>query len=178
MIGGLPAILRSYRSHSFKVTDLLIMLFGCAAVIIPKVIGIAEVAGATSSDIPLLLLAISGFCAAAAMALPGLSGSLVLIIFGSYQYVIEAVNNVEIPILIIFACSVIAGILCCAKLMREIFTRFPRQTWALVLGLVIGSVIFLWPPLPDSIGRVLLAVAICLISFLPSYAISSATTAE
>lgn len=179
MIGGLPAIVRSYRSYSSKTTDLLIVLFGCAMVVVPRIAGITgATTGATDNTVSLLLLAISGFVAAVAMVLPGISGSLVLLIFGSYSYVLASINNFDIAILIVFALSVMAGMLCCAKLMRGIFTRFPRQTWALILGLVIGSIIFLWPPLPDSIGRTLLAVGILLIALLPSYFLSSTTATE
>lgn len=179
IIGGLPAIVRSYRTYPFRISDLFILLFGCAAVVVPRVagFGVGE-AGAIGTDISLLLLAISGFIAAAAMVLPGLSGSLVLLVFGSYSYVIAAVNNLNLPILMIFTISVAVGVLCCAKLMRETFTRFPRQTWALILGLVIGSVIFLWPPLPDSIGRALIAIVILLVALLPSYFLSLSTATE
>ena len=176
IIGGLPHIARSYRQYRFRFYDVIIFLCGVVVVVAPKILNIwaSDVIASGIDEVSTPLLILSGFVASVAMVLPGLSGSLVLLVLGSYSYVLSAINNFDIPVLIIFGLSVVVGIFSCAKLMRLIFKKMPRQTWALILGLVIGSIIFLWPALPSGIGRILLTIAAFVIGLAPSYMLSSA----
>lgn len=92
-----------------------------------------------------IYLAAISVVAAAAMIMPGLSGSLVLLILGGYQTVINAVDTMNIPILIPVAVGIVIGIVLCAKLITLCLKKWQRGTYAVILGLIVGSFYAIWP---------------------------------
>lgn len=95
--------------------------------------------------------AASGALAVSAMVLPGISGSLVLILLGQYVEVISAVSGLKtlqfdyLVFLSVFALGMGVGILLFARLVKFVFTRYYNQTMAFLTGLMIGSLYSLWP---------------------------------
>ena len=83
--------------------------------------------------------------AISAMVLPGISGSTLLLIFGLYIPIINAIkeflhlNLNYLPVLIIFGLGVITGILLVIKLIKMALEKFRPQTIYLIIGLMIGS---------------------------------------
>ena len=83
--------------------------------------------------------------AISAMVLPGISGSTLLLIFGLYIPIINAIkeflhlNLNYLPVLIIFGLGVITGILLVIKLIKTALEKFRPQTIYLIIGLMIGS---------------------------------------
>lgn len=90
--------------------------------------------------------------AAATMIIPGISGSFVMLLLGIYTSVLTAVSNFNIPVLIVVALGCMAGILACAKLIEKLFAKFPEQTYAGILGLMIGSIFIICPELSISLS--------------------------
>lgn len=108
-----------------------------------------------------LYVFVAGMIAIAAMVLPGISGSTLLLIFGLYAPVLNAVKSVitldfsYLPIVIIFALGVITGIISTIRLLRYLLNNYRSQMVYLILGLMIGSLypVFMGPttlkiPLP------------------------------
>ena len=54
---------------------------------------------------------LSGAIAISAMILPGISGSFILVLLGKYEYVLNAVHNLDLPVLIVFSLGCGIGIL-------------------------------------------------------------------
>ena len=83
--------------------------------------------------------------AISAMVLPGISGSTLLLIFGLYIPIINAIkeflhlNLSYLPVLIIFGLGVLTGILLVIKLIKMALKKFRPQTIYLIIGLMIGS---------------------------------------
>ena len=83
--------------------------------------------------------------AISAMVLPGISGSTLLLIFGLYIPIINAIkeflhlNLNYLPVLIIFGLGVITGILLVIKLIKMALEKFRPQPIYLIIGLMIGS---------------------------------------
>ena len=83
--------------------------------------------------------------AISAMILPGISGSTLLLIFGLYMPIINAIkeflhlNMDYLPILIIFGLGILAGIALVIKLVKKALEKFRSQTIYTILGLMIGS---------------------------------------
>jgi len=88
-------------------------------------------------------LAVMGAIAAIAMLIPGISGSFVLLILGTYQTVLQAVADFNIPLLIPIALGVGAGLVAGARLIAFLLERFPAPMYAFILGLVAGAVPYL-----------------------------------
>jgi putative membrane protein len=96
----------------------------------------------------------SAFCGAiaiSAMVLPGISGSLVMILMGEYFEVISAISGMKTLHLDYFvflgclAIGMLIGLLLFAKLVDFIFKRYYNITMSFLLGLMVGSLYTLWP---------------------------------
>lgn len=89
---------------------------------------------------------ISGMIAISAMVLPGISGSTILLIFGLYTPILNAIKQVlklnfdYLPALIIFAVGVLIGILVTVRIVRSLLRQFRAQTIYCIIGLMIGSI--------------------------------------
>jgi len=95
--------------------------------------------------------ALAGAIAISAMILPGLSGSLVLILLGQYYEVISAISglkSLQIDYFVFLAAvglGMIFGILAFARVIKFVFERFYNGTVAVLIGLTAGSLYALWP---------------------------------
>ncbi len=89
---------------------------------------------------------ISGMIAISAMVLPGISGSTILLIFGLYAPILNAIKQViklnfdYLPAIIIFGCGVLIGILVTVTMVRYLLRNFRSQTIYCIIGLMIGSI--------------------------------------
>ena len=91
------------------------------------------------------MLAAGGALAAVAMIIPGTSGSFLLLVIGLYRTVVQAVSELNIPLIMPLALGTVAGLLVGAALVRYLLAKAPRETYGAVLGLVAGSLIVLFP---------------------------------
>jgi len=94
---------------------------------------------------------ICGALAISATVLPGISGSLVLILLGSYFDVISAISALKtlnldtICYLGIFGLGVVLGGLMFARLVSFVMSRYYNATMGFLMGLMAGSLYTLWP---------------------------------
>ena len=89
-------------------------------------------------------LAISGAIAAAAMVVPGISGSLLLLLIGTYDTVLGAIRAGDFVLIGIFALGAIIGGLAATRGIQHVLRNYPRMTRSVIVGLLIGSVWVLW----------------------------------
>lgn len=100
---------------------------------------------------------IIGMIAISAMILPGISGSTLLLIFGLYIPIINAVkefltfNFSKTPYLFFFGFGIIIGILGIIRIVKYLLQKYRSQTIYLIIGLMIGSIyaIFMGPTTLD-----------------------------
>lgn len=88
---------------------------------------------------------ISGAIAICAMILPGISGSFILLILGKYTFIINALNERDLPVIIIFTLGCIAGLLSFSRLLSWLLKRFHNLMVAFLSGFMIGSLNKIWP---------------------------------
>ena len=98
-----------------------------------------------SENINLFYILICGIIASSAMILPGISGSLILVILGVYTLIINALNNVEYNIILVFLIGCLIGIINFSKIIKWLFHNYRDYTFSIMLGLVIGSIYTVWP---------------------------------
>ena len=98
-----------------------------------------------TDEISLLYILFSGIIASSAMILPGISGSLILVILGVYTYLIKALDNLELIIIFTFISGAIIGLLGFSKILKYLFNNHRDATYTIMLGLVIGSIENVWP---------------------------------
>lgn len=93
----------------------------------------------------------SGVVAVSAMVLPGVSGSLVLILLGQYFTVIRSISNIrslmvdEFALLGTFSIGMVVGLLVTARLVELALRKAHDGTMGFLTGLIIGSFYALWP---------------------------------
>lgn len=86
-----------------------------------------------------LKFAAVGFLAAFCLMLPGCSGSLIMLVFGTYYSVIEAIHSLNFKIIITVGIGVLLGLLLGAKIISYFLKNFREATFFAILGLIVGS---------------------------------------
>ncbi|TDR20749.1 DUF368 domain-containing protein [Marinicella litoralis] len=93
----------------------------------------------------LLGILIAGMIAISAMILPGISGSLILILLGKYQSILGAVENREWTILLVFAAGCLIGLMVFSRLLKWLLAHFYQATIYALAGLMLGTLFKVWP---------------------------------
>lgn len=96
-------------------------------------------------EISAMTLVIAGAIAVSAWVLPGISGSLILLLLGLYPTVIRAISDLDFKVLLPLALGCAVGLLAFAKLLESIYERYRSETVWLLSGVLIGSLVRLWP---------------------------------
>ena len=93
----------------------------------------------------LLYLFLCGAVAISAMILPGISGSLMLLLFGVYFDILAAINNRDALVLAIFAFGCGLGLLAFSRFLNHVLEHYHDLTVSVLIGLMLGSVYGIWP---------------------------------
>ena len=88
---------------------------------------------------------ISGMIAICAMILPGISGSFILLLLGSYAVVLNAVHERDLILIATFAVGAVIGLLSFSRLLKFMFDKYHDVTIALLSGFLLGSLNKIWP---------------------------------
>ena len=136
------------------------------------VIGIEEITN--NHSLPILF--ISGAIAVCAMILPGISGSLTLLILGQYEYFLEALKEGSWKDLIAFAAGAIVGILAFARLLNWLLKHHRSVTMAFLFGCMLGALrlpgeIIVAETDPSSVTSVALVVTAAVFGFAGVFAL-------
>ncbi|MFC7546344.1 DUF368 domain-containing protein [Plantactinospora sp. GCM10030261] len=99
-------------------------------------------ASVTPKPVVVLLAAALAVCA---LALPGVSGSFLLLTLGLYEPTISAVNDRDFGYLAIFAAGMVIGLALFVKTLQWLLDRHRRMTLAVMTGVIVGSLRALWP---------------------------------
>ena len=97
---------------------------------------------------------IAGTVAICAMILPGISGSLILILLGQYAVILAAVENREFTTLAVFAGGCVVGLMAFSRLLKWLLARYHDATLYFLAGLMLGTLFKVWP-WKSAIGNVL-----------------------
>ena len=155
ILGGLPAMARKVKGKSIRGGHILAFLVFFCLVSGLALLGEQEGAAAdlTVNVWNLLKLFGVGIVASATMVIPGVSGSMMLMLMGYYTPVLEQVNDFidnvmsfNIPGILDgcwelapFGIGVVVGIFAIAKLVEFIFQRFPDYAYWAIIGLIVSS---------------------------------------
>lgn len=155
IVGGLPAIGKKVKGHSVKIGHIIACLLFFALVVGLAAMGEKEGTQANLSFnlVNVVKLFGVGVVASATMVIPGVSGSMMLLLMGYYNPIIAAITDfikalvsfdingimTGFGILIPFGLGVVAGIFAIAKLIEIIFTKFPLYAYWAIIGLIIAS---------------------------------------
>ena len=155
IVGGLPAICKKVKGKGVKVSYIIPFLIFFAIVVGMAVLGehegnAADLSFGLWSVIKLFLV---GIIASATMVIPGVSGSMMLLLLGYYNPIISSIKNFVTALVsfdvqgILQGCGVlvpaglgiVVGIFAIAKLIEVIFEKFPTQAYWAIIGLIVAS---------------------------------------
>ena len=161
ILGGLPILIKQLRGKirerggSIGISGVIAFVLLFSAAIILALAGADEKILKTLTASPQLMaiMFFIGIIASATMVIPGVSGSLVLMILGYYYGIINAIKDFlealkvfDVPaltngflILCPLGIGILLGIFLIAKLITFLFERYGVQTYCAILGLIISS---------------------------------------
>lgn len=156
IVGVLPFLLReSDAKRTFAWKHYLFVLVGIGIIFLIDM-GTEKTALITDRSLATYgLFFVSGVLASAAMILPGISGSFVLLVLGVYYTAIGAVVNLELTVIITVAAGIFIGIITMSKIIRFCLHRYKTATFAIIIGLVIGSVFAIFPGIGASATQII-----------------------
>ena len=98
-----------------------------------------------SSNSGSLFLFIAGAIAICAMILPGIAGSFILLILGAYKTLSDAIHDLDIKKIALFAGGAIIGLLSFSRVLKWLFKNYHNCTLAVLTGFIFGSLNKVWP---------------------------------
>jgi putative membrane protein len=90
-------------------------------------------------------LFLCGSLAICAMILPGISGSFILVLLGAYSVVLQAVHQLDLPLLMLFMAGAAVGILVFSHVLGWLLHHYHDPMLAALTGFLIGSLYLIWP---------------------------------
>lgn len=155
IIGGLPMILDNVKGSKLSFGNVLAFLLFFVMVISFAVMGSPDgrTVILTTDAATMIKLVFIGVIAAATMVVPGVSGTMILMLMGYYQPLIENINAfikalasldinsivAGLGILTPFGIGVVVGMFAIAKAVEFIFDRFPVIAYFSITGLIMAS---------------------------------------
>ena len=155
ILGSLPAIYEKVKCVTMRIGHILaaLLFFGL-------VVAMAMLNGANGSYvqlevtfISLLKLFLIGVIASATMVIPGVSGSMMLLLLGYYNPILDTIKEffkaviafdmeglfTTMILLVPFGIGVLVGMVVIAKAIEVIFARFPLYAYWAIIGLLFAS---------------------------------------
>lgn len=145
ILGGLPAIYKRVNMKSAGIPGVILFLVFLALVVVLPLLSPPEARTVDYSVGTALLMVPLGAIASSTMVIPGVSGSMIMMLLGYYNSVINAMNDLRggdwssLAILLPYVIGLLVGIVFIAKLMNFLLKKHGALTFCAIFGLVIGS---------------------------------------
>lgn len=178
ILGSLPSIYKRAKGNEvhkrnwiFFIATLSFMIF----LIIDNPENIANKSlaefGGVSPQLCIWLLATASI-GCIAMILPGLSGSLILLMFGTYGVIMEAVSTFNLPLIASTGAGLLLGGIIGIKIIKKMLRFHPQALYFAILGLMVGSILTIWPGFTLGINGLIALIGLVLFT-LAAYFLSS-----
>ena len=147
IIGSLPFIVKKVKGHSVTIGKIIPFLVFFAIVILMAMLGETggKTADVTFGLVNVIKLFFVGVVAAATMVVPGVSGSMMLMLLGYYDVILKTIN-LFVDSLVKFdmaglmqGVGVLIGIGVIAKLIEFIFSKAEIHAYYGIIGLIVAS---------------------------------------
>lgn len=155
IVGGLPAAWKKVKGKGIKVSYIIPFLVFFVLVVGLALIGEKEgnAADLTFGLWSCIKLFVVGIIASATMVIPGVSGSMMLLLLGYYNPIVSAIKNFVTAlasfdmqgilqgcgVLVPAGVGIVVGIFAIAKLIEVVFEKFPMQAYWAIIGLIVAS---------------------------------------
>ena len=155
IVGGLPAVWQKVKGKGIKISYIVPFVLFFAVVVGMAAIGEKE---GTAADLSfsvwsVIKLFAVGIIASATMVIPGVSGSMMMLLLGYYNPIVAAIKNFVTAlasfdmagilegcgILVPMGLGIVVGIFAIAKVIEIIFEKFPIPAFWAIIGLIVAS---------------------------------------
>lgn len=179
ILGSLPVI----GKHAFndglkpKAYNLVLCAFCFALMIAVSGLESTIVQGNTIEEMggfnapTVLFLVVSTALSAIFTLIPGISGSLILLIFGTYTGIMEAISELDFRIIIPVFIGTLMGLGLGISGIKKAMTYFPQAMYFAVLGLVAGSLWAVYPGFTYGVQGIV-AIACLIVGAIVAYQLS------
>jgi len=170
VIGGIPVLYRkAVNSGNSKkqVKNWIFFALGFVIVLIMSIYNGTIVNLANSTGVlRFIFLFIAGIVISVALILPGISTSFMLLVLGMYDITIKAINNLYISYLAPIAIGMVFGVIATTKILENAMQKKPSKTYMLILGFVTGSIVPVFPGLPEQTYQIIISAVFLVIGFV------------
>lgn len=156
ILGGLPVLAGKVKNKTIHLPHIVVFVLFFALIIALQLLdGVAgkEADLSVISLVSIIQLFAIGILASATMVIPGVSGSMMLMVLGYYEPIIAAINQfidaliamdfhtilVLCGSLVPFGLGIVIGIFAIAKLIEILLQKYELMTYSAILGLIIAS---------------------------------------
>ncbi len=137
IVGAAVIVFRQIKAHSAGV-------FSMAIVGIAIAYAITSLTPTLTPD-ALWFIFLAGAIAICAMILPGISGSFILLLMGKYEFILQALKEVKVDVIIVFMAGCVTGLLSFSHFLSWLLKRHHDLAVGLLSGFMIGSLNKVWP---------------------------------
>lgn len=183
VLGGIPALFKELKKgtdiqniNKRKANIYLFMFIGFLIMLIVYIlkingIGLRKVGYEELSISMALPLFLVGAIAAASMVIPGISGSMVVLILGYYELMTISISKLNMIFIIPFAIGILVGIMAILKLIKYLLDNHYTKTYSCIVGFVVGSLLMVFPGLPTNIMGYVITIVCIILGLFASYMI-------
>lgn len=169
ILGGIPCLLKQ-NTKKINLSSVIILLFTLfLSLYLIALEGVHNNASAVNLSYSRLIIA--GFFMSAGIVIPGVSSTVILMLFGVYEIYLNAVSCLNIGVLIPIAIGVLIGGFVFLKVINFFLKRFPQYTYYAITGFTLGSIFVLFPGFSFDINGII-SIILFLISLCLSYKMS------
>ena len=181
ILGGIPALFKELKKGTDianikkrKISIYIFMIIGFAMMFVLYLlkvngIGLRKVGYEELSITMALPLFLVGAVAAASMVIPGISGSMVVLILGYYELMTVSISKLNMIFIIPFAIGILVGIMAILKLIKYLLDKHYTRTYSCIVGFVIGSLLMVFPGLPVGVMGYVITIVCIAIGIMLSY---------
>ncbi len=139
---GLIVASAIYVARTIKTWNFATIAAGIAGIVAAWYITVISPAEANTNY---WFIFVAGSIAICAMILPGISGSFILVLLGMYKFILTAVGNIEIAVIVTFLAGAVVGIIAFSNVLAWLLKRYHNITIAVLAGFMAGSLNKIWP---------------------------------
>jgi len=157
-LGGVPIVKGLIgRLEGRSLGGAVVGFAGMALLALAQARGVTGAGGAEAS-LPMFFAA--GVAGASAMILPGVSGGYLLLVMGMYVPILSGIDAFKealkagdlaglidpaVGVVLPVGLGVVVGVVAVSNVLRVLLERFQKATLGVLLGLLLGAVVGLWP---------------------------------
>ncbi|MDD4001074.1 MAG: DUF368 domain-containing protein [Bacilli bacterium] len=154
IVGSIPTVFNKVKAKKYQYKQIIAFFLGIILIIALPIFTKGKTAVIEEVDFALIItLFFIGIIAAATMVIPGVSGSLILLAFGYYIYIVNFTKDFlyallsfdwpsilnNLPLVLALGIGIVLGVVLLSKLIEKLLKRHPKLVYSAILGLISAS---------------------------------------